>query len=103
MSEPLSLAVALIGGIVLGVFFFSGLWWTISKGLSSKQSVLWFFGSMLIRMSIVVLGFYLMLGDDWKRLLAGLFGFIVARTVVMRLIRGTEQSRKMAQEAGHAS
>jgi F1F0 ATPase subunit 2 len=102
MSEPLSLAAALIAGIVLGAFFFGGLWWTVNKGLSSKRTALWFFGSMLVRMFIVVLGFYFILGDDWKRLLAGLLGFVIARMVVMRLTRETEQTRKTAQEAAHA-
>jgi len=102
MSEPLSLAAALIAGIVLGVCFFGGLWWTVNKGLSSKRTAFWFFGSMLVRMLIVVLGFYFILGDDWKRLLAGLLGFLFARMVVMRFVRVTAQSRKTAQEAGHA-
>jgi F1F0 ATPase subunit 2 len=102
MSEALSLAAALIAGFVLGALFFGGLWWSVNKGLSSKRTALWFFGSMLVRMFIVVLGFYFILGDDWKRLLAGLLGFIVARMVVMRLIREIAPSRKTAQEAGHA-
>jgi F1F0 ATPase subunit 2 len=102
MSEPLSLAAALIAGIVLGAFFFGGLWWTVNKGLSSKRTALWFFGSMLVRMFIVVLGFYFILGDDWKRLLAGLLGFVIARMALMRLTRETEQTRKTAQEAAHA-
>jgi len=102
MSEPLSLAAALIAGILLGAFFFGGLWWTVNNGLSSKRTAFWFFGSMLVRMIIVVLGFYFILGDDWKRILAGLLGFLVARMAVMRLVRGITQSRKTAQEAGHA-
>jgi F1F0 ATPase subunit 2 len=57
---------------------------------------------MLVRMIIVVLGFYFILGADWKRLLAGLLGFLVARMVVMRFVRGIAQSRKAAQEVGHA-
>ena len=102
MSEPMSLAAALIAGIVLGVFFFGGLCWTVNKGLSSKRTAFWFFGSMLVRMLIVVLGFYYILGDDWKRLLVGLLGFLVARMAVMRFVREIAQSRKTAQEAGHA-
>ena len=47
-------------------------------------------------------GFYFILGDDWKRLLAGLLGFIVARLIVLRLTRVAEQAGESAQEAGHA-
>jgi F1F0 ATPase subunit 2 len=104
MNEALSLAACLLAGIVLGAFFFGGLWWTVRKGVSSKRPALWFFGSMLLRMAIVVLGFYFILGDDWKRLLAGLLGFVIARIIVMRLIRAATQpnSNPFAQDASHA-
>lgn len=102
MNEPLSLAFALAAGVLLGAFFFGGLWWTVRQGVSSKHPALWFFGSLLLRTGIVVLGFYFILGDDWRRLLAGLIGFIVARLIAMRLAREAEQAGQIAPEAGHA-
>ena len=102
MNEALSLAFALAAGIVLGVFFFGGLWWTIRRGLSSGQPALWFFGSMLLRTGIVLLGFYYVQGDDWMRLPAALLGFIIARLAVTRLTRVTRQPTRLTREAGHA-
>ena len=102
MNEPLSLAFAMVAGILLGAFFFGGLWWTVRQGVSSKHPALWFFCSLLLRTGIVVLGFYFILGDDWRRLLAGLLGFIVARLIAMRFSREAEQVGQMEQEAGHA-
>lgn len=102
MNEPLSLSFALAAGMLLGTFFFGGLWWTVNKGVSSRRPALWFFGSMLLRTCIVVLGFYFILGDDWKRLLAGLIGFIVARLIVTRFTRVTQQQSQLVQGAGHA-
>jgi F1F0 ATPase subunit 2 len=102
MNEALSVAAGLLAGILLGAFFFGGLWWTVRQGVSSKHPALWFFGSLLLRTGIVVLGFYFVLGDDWRRLLAGLLGFIAARLIAMRLTREAEQAGQMAQEAGHA-
>lgn len=102
MNEPLSLAFALAAGVLLGAFFFGGLWWTVRQGVSSKRPALWFFGSMLLRTGIVVLGFYFILGDDSRRLLAGLIGFIAARLIAMRLTREAEQAGQIAPEAGHA-
>ena len=37
MSEALTLILALLAGAVLGTIFFAGLWWTIQRGVSSKQ------------------------------------------------------------------
>ena len=103
MNNLLILALALVAGLVLGTIFFGGLWWTVRNGISSKQPALWFLGSMLVRMSIVLLGFYFVGRDDWQRLVACLLGFIIARVVVMRLTRTPiEHSNSPAKEAGHA-
>jgi len=102
MNEPLSLASALVAGVLLGAIFFGGLWWTVRQGVSSKRVALWFLGSMVLRTCIALLGFYFILGSNWKRLLAGLLGFIIARLIVTRLTRVAEQPSQLAQEAGHA-
>ena len=54
MNELLTLALALVAGLLLGAIFFGGLWWTVRKGISSKQPALWFLGSLLLRMSIAL-------------------------------------------------
>jgi F1F0 ATPase subunit 2 len=102
MNEPMSLASAMVTGVFLGAIFFGGLWWTVGQGISSKRVALWFLGSMLLRTCIALLGFYFFLGGNWKRLLAGLLGFIIARSMVTRLTRESKQPRHWAQEAGHA-
>ena len=45
MNELLLLAPALAAGLLLGAFFFGGLWWTVIKGASSQRPALWFFGN----------------------------------------------------------
>jgi F1F0 ATPase subunit 2 len=102
MAEPLSLAFALLAGILLGTFFFGGLWWTVRKGVKSERVALWFFGSMLLRTGVVMLGFYFVMGDSWQRLLSGLLGFVLARLIVTRLIRVSEPATQLAQEADRA-
>ena len=77
---------------MLGAIFFGGLWWTVRKGVSSTQPALWFLGSLLLRMSIALAGFYFVSGGHWERLLACLLGFVMARLVVTRLTRPREKS-----------
>jgi F1F0 ATPase subunit 2 len=96
MSEILNLALSSAAGAVLGAMFFGGLWWTVQKGLSSPAPALWFFGSMLLRTSLILAGFYFVGRGHWERLAACLLGFIVARSIVTRLTRPT-------REAGHAA
>jgi F1F0 ATPase subunit 2 len=104
MNDILTLMLAWLAGGVLGTIFFGGLWWTVRKGVLSKQPALWFFGSLLLRMSIALAGFYLVSGGHWERLLLCLLGFIVARLVVTCLTRPSGQNQpRPAQEASHAS
>ena len=100
MNEGLLLALALSAGLLLGVMFFGGLWWTVRRGVASELPAFWFFGSLLLRMSIALAGFYFVSGGQWERLLLCLVGFVVARLVVTWLTRSSRdiQSRPV-QEA----
>jgi F1F0 ATPase subunit 2 len=104
MNEPLTLGLAWVAGGLLGALFFGGLWWTVRKGVSSRHAALWFLGSVLARMSIALAGFYFVAGGHWERLLACLFGFVIARAIVTRLTRPSAQTPiRSAREARHAS
>ena len=103
ISDTLSLLLALIGGVLLGAIFFGGLWWTVRKGVSSRQPALWFLGSLLVRTGAVLGGLYLVANGDWQRLLPCLVGFVMAQLVVTRLTRPTGDSQiRPSQEASHA-
>jgi len=102
MNNFLILALALVAGLLLGGIFFGGLWWTVHKGLWSKHPALWFLGSRLLRMGLVLVGFYFVGRGDWQRLVACLSGFILARLIVMRLTRAHVEHPAKAKEAGHA-
>ena len=107
MHEILALIFTLAAGVVLGAIFFGGLWWTIRKGVASKRPALWFFGSLLLRTSIVLIGFYVVIaGGHWQRLLACLLGFVMARLIVTRLIGPlalVQHDNSPSKEVGNAS
>jgi F1F0 ATPase subunit 2 len=75
--------LAFAAGLLLGMFFFGGLWWTVRKGVSSKQPALWFLGSLLLRTAVTLAGIYWIGHDHWERLLLCLFGFVIARLLVV--------------------
>ena len=93
MNEPVILVLACMAGAVLGAFFFGGLWWTVRKGLSSTQPAFWFFGSLLLRMSVALMGFYLIARGHWERLVLCLVGFIIARLIVTLMTRPSGESQ----------
>ena len=103
MNETLTLALAWTAGGMLGAIFFGGLWWTVRKGVSSKQPALWFFVSLFLRMGTVLTGFYFVTGRDWARLLACLLGFVLSRFAVIWLTRlPGENQIHPSPEASHA-
>ena len=102
MNETFRLMVALVTGLLLGAMFFSGLWWTVQKGVSSKRPALWFVGSLLVRTSIAVAGFYFIARGHWQRLIVCLIGFVVARLIVTLLTQSGEKPAYLAQKVSHA-
>ena len=102
MSEILNLVPALVGGVLLGAMFFGGLWWTVRKGLASTRPALWFLGSLILRTSLTLAGFYVVSDGHWERLLMCLVGFTMARPIVTWFTRSDEKPTRLAQGAGHA-
>ncbi len=108
MSETVALILALLAGGLLGTIFFGGLWWTIRQGMASKQPAALFFASLLLRTGIALAGFYLVARGDWRRVLACLVGFFLARILITWLTRvpiaktKTETETKMTRIAGEA-
>ena len=99
MSDILALALAFLAGALLGVFFFGGLWWTVQKGVTSETPALWFLGSLLLRTSLILAGFYFVSQGHWSRLVACLLGFLIARVIVVkRLTRAPAEEPTQLEE-----
>ncbi len=87
MNEMIGLLLSLVAGLSLGALFFGGLWWATRRAMLSSQPVYWFLGSMLLRSSIVLAGFYFVAQGQWHRLIPCLLGFVAARILVVRLTK----------------
>ena len=102
MNDILYLVAALISGCVLGLIFFGGLWFTIKKSVNSKMPALWFVLSFMIRLGIVLLGFYFISIGNWQRLLICVLGFIAARYMVFHLTKSYEAKQgNLNEEVRH--
>ena len=101
MNEALILIGDLLAGVLLGTFFFGGLWWTIRSSPPSQWSGLLFSASLLLRMAVAITGFYLVSHGEWRKLVACLAGFLLARIAVTRLIRlPAAKTTRILQEGG---
>ena len=102
MNEALGLVLSMVTGVLLGVLFFGGLWWTVLKVASSKRPALWLMGSLLLRTGIALAGFYFVAQGHWERVIVCLLGFVFARIIVTLLTRGAEKPTYLEQAARHA-
>ncbi|OIQ76271.1 N-ATPase, AtpR subunit [mine drainage metagenome] len=100
------LAQAWAAGAVLGALFFGGLWLTVHRLLLTGRPALWVLGSFLLRSGVALIGFYLVAGGGWQRLLACLLGFVMARQWLARLTRSRGDAaasvRQTQKETLHA-
>lgn len=92
------IAIALISGLALGFLFFGGLWFTVRKTLGSKYVAFWLLGSSILRMTIVLIGFYFVSQGGLPQLLCSVAGFIAARFLVMWLTKRIEQKETIIME-----
>lgn len=95
VDSVLSLSV----GALFGLFYFAGLWWTVRQLASSRYVALLFLGSMLLRTSTIVVGFYFFLGDSWQKIVLGLIGFIVVRLLTTRFILLKQKSKSVKEQS----
>ncbi|MDZ7691078.1 MAG: ATP synthase subunit I [Balneolaceae bacterium] len=84
MNEILGLILVLMAGACLGYGFFYGLWWTTKQMTKSPNPYRLLFMSLILRMGLVIAGFYLLVEFGWQLMATALVGFVIVRTVVIK-------------------
>ncbi|MBE0411562.1 MAG: ATP synthase subunit I [Anaerolineales bacterium] len=83
MNEFMYLVAALLAGMLLGLFYFGGLWVTVQRIPTSRVPLLLTIGSFLLRAGIVLGGFYIVAQGEWLRVIVSLVGFILMRIILL--------------------
>jgi F1F0 ATPase subunit 2 len=72
-------AAAACGGLLAAVYF-GGLWWTVRRLPEAKHPWGWYFGSLLLRVALIMAAFFLIIQQrDLPLLAACLVGFLGVR------------------------
>jgi len=88
--EALQLIVGFCVGALAGIFYFGGLWFTLRRLPRARHPIVLALGSLVLRTGIAVTVFVLMVrGGRWQRLLLCVAGFVVARLVLVGVLRRT--------------
>jgi F1F0 ATPase subunit 2 len=83
MNDLFPLFLAFMAGIIISLFYFGGLWWTVRRIQEADQPRLLLAASFLIRTAVTLVAFYLLAAGHWQRLLASILGFFLARTILL--------------------
>lgn len=83
MSNIIDVGLAFTGGTVLGFLYFLTLWVTLHQLPAVNYPVLVSFASLCVRLTVLLSGFYLIMGGQWERLVLCLLGFLFVRSILM--------------------
>ncbi|NGP89868.1 ATP synthase subunit I [Fodinibius halophilus] len=75
--------IAIVSGAIVSVFYFGGLWLTLRKIAEYKFSYLLILVSFVIRITLLLLVFYLLLQYHWAYLGLALMSFLIVRQVLL--------------------
>lgn len=83
--DPWLAVASLAAGAGLGLLYFGGLWWTVSRLAGHRRPQLLLALSFVVRTGLALVGFFALarLGGFWPSVL-GLAGFIVTRWLLVR-------------------
>jgi F1F0 ATPase subunit 2 len=87
---------ALLIGLLSGAIFFGGLLWTVRAGMAARNPALWFPISLVLRATLIIVGFYYVAAGGWQAVLLCMGGVLIARTAMLQLTR-------VARDAPHAT
>ncbi|BCA79925.1 ATP synthase subunit I [Desulfuromonas sp. AOP6] len=79
------LTCALAAGAFMGFFYFGGLWLTLVRIPASSRPRLLLGGSFLLRLTLTLTGFYLLLPWGGLSLLLAMGGLIMTRQVLLKI------------------
>ena len=105
-SDILAWAVSFIVGALLGVLYFFSLWQTTRHLATGRHPKTWLFVGLVVRISVLMVGFVFILDvRHWEGLVIALLGFVLVRTVAIRLARPevTEGSKASPTEKDRTS
>ena len=86
MNGTYYIVFAFAVGVALGAFFSLNLWSSVQKMTDHETPWYILYGSFMLRISVVLLGFYLVMDGRLERMIAALGGFVLMREILVRVL-----------------
>ena len=87
MNDIIYLIIDFVLGMLLGSLYLLGLWETVRRLPESRHPVLWMIISIILRLSLVLGGFFYFISNKQLESFAALFvGFLLIRAIAVRYV-----------------
>jgi len=96
ISSPLVLGA--VWGMLLGLFYFGSLWFTVRKVHRVGRPYWYLLTSFIVRSAVTLLGFWLVLQHDPLQWFSALLFFILPRLVIAALLRRPDRGDSYANQ-----
>ena len=84
MNDWISMIFPALSGILLGMIYFFGLWWTVGRLSRTDRPVGLYLLSFGLRITILLLAFFFLLNLGVTEFLVAFAGFLVTRLALVR-------------------
>jgi F1F0 ATPase subunit 2 len=85
----MNVLISFTGGILIGILFYGGLWFTVQALLVTRHPALLAISSFWARTVIALFGFLFLMDGKWHNALACLAGFALGRVLWSIFVRHT--------------
>lgn len=85
-TTAVAVVLAAISGLLIGALYFSALWWAVRRIVAARYPALLVAGSFLIRGALAAAAIVFVSGGRPLPLLAAVAGFLVGRTLLIRIV-----------------
>jgi F1F0 ATPase subunit 2 len=87
-AEGLAWLGVFAAGLGVGAFFYGGLWWTVRRLPTMRHPAGWLLTSFVLRAGVSLVGLYLIMAGDFRRLGVAMVGMLLARMFLINRLGG---------------
>ncbi len=95
-------SIAALAGLLLGLFYFGGLWLTVRGITCGKRPGMLMLASFVLRLLVALSGFYMVMDGGPGRLIACLGGFLLMRYILTKAVKRGEPAVQLSDESAGA-
>lgn len=86
------MVIGFLSGLIMGLVFFGGLYWSVEKLPQTKNPALLMLASLLVRMAVLMTGFVLLFKRSVAEGMAALVGIVVVKFMLIAFTKRKDKS-----------